>query len=633
MRFGHHIGSVSARRRIAPIIGSGQSAGGAVSPVPATTGVFGGGAGTFFEDFGPNYQLGEGNGYSNTNTTSDGTKRVSHLWGNSGVAQHRPDWVHTDGTKGSIYMGGDGNSGVGLMTGVGGGDSTGFPQGLFEFCAKMGGGKGSGSGPALVIWPGSDTWINKSFPTTLAQEVDIGEIINDDLYFATHFYGPGWNSDDNGYEGYFASAMANPPPWKFWQDWHVYGGFLQADRLTYFLDGNVVAVDTKRNSRDFSNGGMNHAFGFMNRSWESTMECAWMRWTPEGTMIGKVATGGTTTPTPSPTPTPTGTRSFSLSPQNPGTRGAGVWNTVLTCTGMTAIKWVVQNGAAAGYSWTSDAPQVTVPGNGQVPIAANFNANDQFILYFDANDSTFQGYSGAVTISGVASPPVVTNPSGPAPSSGASRTLNVLLRGQSNAYLFADYGGASAMRDRIAQFTGRSVNLFERHNQSDPNTIYSGTEFLAEWMGGGTTPSYQENQILSYVDGLSAAQKAAPFVELWLHNESDQKVSYQYTTDRWVEVVRAEAAIMRTRLGLSAANHMRYFVPIRYPQGDITKIRAGMDQLAADSSFNARVSLAAWSLRMDNQYNPGGANGEHMGNQDALDLGENLAQELKVLFP
>ncbi|MBD0276071.1 MAG: hypothetical protein ICV73_29605 [Acetobacteraceae bacterium] len=39
-------------------------------------------------------------------------------------------------------------------------------------------------------------------------------------------------------------------------------------------------------------------------------------------------------------------------------------------------------------------------------------------------------------------------------------------------------------------------------------------------------------------------------------------------------------------------------MPIRYPYGDITSIRNGMDQLAADASFSARVSMAAWSLRM-----------------------------------
>jgi hypothetical protein len=148
----------------------------------------------------------------------------------------------------------------------------------------------------------------------------------------------------------------------------------------------------------------------------------------------------------------------------------------------------------------------------------------------------------------------------------------------------------------------------------------------------GTSAGQHENDILSYVDGLTSAQKTAPLVELWMHNESDQKKYEYYTTDQWVAAVRAEATMMRSRLGLTAAQHLRYFVPIRYQYGDITKIRAGMDQLAADSTFNARVSLAAWGLTMNGppSMQP---NTEHMGIQDASTLAENLAQELAALFP
>ena len=91
MRFGHHIGSLSARRRTAVPIGSGQSTGSTPNPTPPPDGVFGGGAGAFFEDFKAGYVLGEGEGHSTTNTTDDGSKRVGHLWGDGWRATHYPD--------------------------------------------------------------------------------------------------------------------------------------------------------------------------------------------------------------------------------------------------------------------------------------------------------------------------------------------------------------------------------------------------------------------------------------------------------------------------------------------------------------------------------------------------------------
>lgn len=234
----------------------------------------------------------------------------------------------------------------------------------------------------------------------------------------------------------------------------------------------------------------------------------------------------------------------------------------------------------------------------------------------------------------VAAATPTTSPTPTEPSGGD--TLNILVRGQSNAYYFCEWGngypeGVRLMKNRIQELTGRTVNLIYGFQNAGDNTIYSGTQFLTDWMSGNSAGSL-ENAILRYVGALPAAEKTAPFVEIWMHNESDQKEHLNYTTATWVGAVRAEAGMMRTKLGLTASQHLRYFVPIRYPYGDIKKIRDGMDQLAADGAFNARVSMAAWSLRM-NGGPEDGDNSSHMGPEDASTLAENLAQELAKLYP
>lgn len=225
-----------------------------------------------------------------------------------------------------------------------------------------------------------------------------------------------------------------------------------------------------------------------------------------------------------------------------------------------------------------------------------------------------------------ATPATPAQPSAP----GSGATLNILVRGQSNAQLFCDRGGAARLRDRLQAATGRTVNVIYRYGAAGDNTIYSATAFL-DWDTDG-----QQAALLRIYSGQPASRKTAPFVEIWMHNEYDQNnqsaVGSDWTTATWVGECRADATKVRQALGLTAAQHLRYFVPIRYAYGDIKRIRDGMDQLAADASFNARVSMAAWSARMDGGPEPGN-NGSHIGDQDALDIGEALATEIAALYP
>lgn len=339
--------------------GTGQSPGTSPSPAPPSSGVFGGGVGEWFEDFKADYQLGDGNGYSNTSKDPDNAKRMSHHWGDTSKTEHRANWTDSaTGTGGSIFMNGT-QAGVGLM---GEADFNydpntkwkGYGNGLFEFRCKMyssTGETGDNSGPAIVLWPGSNIWPGP--------EIDIGEIDrNGDIYFATHFDGKpfGWCLDRMNGDCFDAFYPKDAPWWNlpktFYNDWHIYACFLQTDRMTYYLDGNVVAVDARNYGRDFANGGENHTLGIMNRSSQTTMECDWVRWTPEVTMLQKLSgassgTGPPTTTAPA-TTTPPAATAASLDFAGPGGGSPGVFE--IQVQGQSnANFWYTDSGATGGH--------------------------------------------------------------------------------------------------------------------------------------------------------------------------------------------------------------------------------------------------------------------------------------------
>jgi hypothetical protein len=216
--------------------------------------------------------------------------------------------------------------------------------------------------------------------------------------------------------------------------------------------------------------------------------------------------------------------------------------------------------------------------------------------------------------SGTPPPPV---PGGP---------LNVLVRGQSNALLFVDRGGVWTFRDRLAALTGREVHMHFAWGQNQANTIHSGTGWIHEWMNGLAAGNL-ENDFLMFLNGMSPAAKAAPFVEIWMHNEYDQGADI--TAANYAALHRAERPMCLQALGLTAANHLRVFVPVRYGFGsNFESIKNGMESLAADASFNARMSWAAYGARMDGGPVPEA----HFGDQDTHDVGWALANELAPLF-
>ena len=147
--------------------------------------------------------------------------------------------------------------------------------------------------------------------------------------------------------------------------------------------------------------------------------------------------------------------------------------------------------------------------------------------------------------------------------------LNVLIRGQSNALLFADRGGAAALEQGLEARLGVDVHLLCEWG-TDSSTVHSGTAFMS-WDTDG-----QQASLLRYVDELPADIKDNPTATVWMHNEYDQN-NGGLTADAWVGEVRADAALVRGALGQGAETTPYTFVPIRYPYGgNWTPIGDGM---------------------------------------------------------
>jgi len=186
--------------------------------------------------------------------------------------------------------------------------------------------------------------------------------------------------------------------------------------------------------------------------------------------------------------------------------------------------------------------------------------------------------------------------------------LNVLVRGQSNAFLFADRGGAAALEQGLEARLGVDVHMLYQWD-TNTSTIFSGTAFM-DWDTDG-----EQASLLRFVNGLPADLKDNPTNTLWLHNEYDQ-MNAELTTSAWLGEVRVDAAMVRGALGQNASTTPYTFVPIRYPYGgNFGAIGDGMAALDADPTFNADISWAAWSLAM-NGGPEAGNNSSHMGNAD-----------------
>jgi hypothetical protein len=227
--------------------------------------------------------------------------------------------------------------------------------------------------------------------------------------------------------------------------------------------------------------------------------------------------------------------------------------------------------------------------------------------------------------------------------------LNILLRGQSNAFFMGEVsGGAQAMVNKVQSLLGfdgvnDKVVLQYASASHTGNTVRSGTAFLTEWVNpkdgnwsNGWAVNDLEQSLLNFIGNLGATQKAEPTAVVWLHNEYDT-IAAGLTPTQWQSAVRFDASLVRDAYGQSAGSLPYLFVSaVPYYLGSNQghqAIRIGMEGLAADPAFNARIAARALDtdMSLDNlDGNPATVDygGPHHSFADSLQTADRIAFSL-----
>ena len=220
--------------------------------------------------------------------------------------------------------------------------------------------------------------------------------------------------------------------------------------------------------------------------------------------------------------------------------------------------------------------------------------------------------------------------------------VNVLLRGQSNAVYFMDFGGLSVVQNEVQQLLGfdgtnDKVNIIaSAYDPGGKNTINSATAFLTDWMRQNSDGSWSVNTLeqglLNTITNLSAAEKADPTAVVWLHNEYDA-IQPGLTAATWMSAVQTDAVLVRQAFGQDAVHVPYLFVDaIPYDNADPgsnQQIKIGMQQFAADPTFHAQIAAHINDANMDHD---GYFGGSHMGAKDVSTLADRLAHSIAETF-
>ena len=225
--------------------------------------------------------------------------------------------------------------------------------------------------------------------------------------------------------------------------------------------------------------------------------------------------------------------------------------------------------------------------------------------------------------------------------------LQILIRGQSNAILFAEgneWAGISRLTaevQRLLGFDGVSdtVSVLYAQGAEQRGTAHGGTAFLGEWMqpnpGDGWQPASLGAGLLRSASELDSPTATATAV-LWLHSEYDSRRA-DLTVGEWTAAVRQDAALLRSALGGDAASIPYHFVSA-HPYADGTPeghqaIRMGMETLAADRAFHARVAARALDIDAslddrDGDWRTIDYGGAHITPGDALLIADRAARTI-----
>ncbi|MBX6747704.1 MAG: hypothetical protein IRY87_37200, partial [Acetobacteraceae bacterium] len=229
--------------------------------------------------------------------------------------------------------------------------------------------------------------------------------------------------------------------------------------------------------------------------------------------------------------------------------------------------------------------------------------------------------------------------------------LDVLIRGQSNAFLFLTQGqenmdgtpkGVTLLQSEVQHLLGFDGVNDQVHLDYDwwttgAETIYSGTAFIGDWMQqttNGWQPLEHEQALLNHIR-LNPHPAATSSAILWFHSETDS-TNANLTADQWMSAVRTDAALVRQAMGRDAVSAPYLFVsaiPFSGANDATTQaIRLGMEQLAADPAFNAAIAARALDLDMSFSFpgeSPTPDYGRfHMSAEDAALIAERVARSL-----
>ena len=322
--------------------------------------------------------------------------------------------------------------------------------------------------------------------------------------------------------------------------------------------------------------------------------------------------GGASTPGVRPAPT----AALQMDPVNPGTiqpvNGIAEWDVFIGSNVHASLLWQVFEGSYANFA--ARGPYQTVPlTGGWARIFPQFTRTGQFLKIVNPSNTGVWLDSGAVTVpEATPTQPLPSNPTEtPIPVGTTVARLDILFRGQSNAY-FAHYaGGAQVIRDIIANLTQiPTVNLVSRVNtgQQD-NTIHSGSwsyyngNAEPKWLLGvvGQNPGLWENsgpmnETLAAVSGFVSSDPNHALLDYRLHLEFDMAMWEQewnalYRIGTW-EVTKR----IRDRAAKAATRTLTAYAECSYQGkdlGGLDPLLSGWAQDLADGTL--RVVKAAGS--------------------------------------
>ncbi len=238
--------------------------------------------------------------------------------------------------------------------------------------------------------------------------------------------------------------------------------------------------------------------------------------------------------------------------------------------------------------------------------------------------------------------------------------LDIVLRGQSNALLLREIvlrqqdgwtGGDQLVAEvqRLLGFDGVQDSVALVYGSENPrglNTVRSGSAFIGDWVernpvSGAWQVNFAEGELLARLaDHTASPQRGAEAAVVWLHSEFDARRA-GLSVEEWTSAVRFDADLVRRTTGTDAASLPYVFISA-HPYSMATDaghqaIRLGMERLAADPTFGARIGARVLDVNADYDNRDGNPftteyGGEHIAPPDAWMIADRVARALAEVW-